>query len=389
MTAARIAGGGVARPLICHVVFRFDYGGLENGLVNLINGLPAEEFRHAIVALTTASDFRRRLTAPGVEIHELGKRPGKDPASYLRLFRLLRRLRPAIVHTRNIGTLDCAPIAALAGVPRRVHGEHGWDVHDPDGTQIKYLRRRRWLGRWVHQFVTVSDDLRRWLTGRVGIAERKVRRICNGVDTERFAPRADARQALPGDLFPPGCVVFGSVTRFSDIKDPLNLVRAFIAAVQPLADRGVAARLLMAGDGPLRQPALELLAAAGCARLAWLPGSRDDIAALLGAMDVFVLGSYREGISNTILEAMATGVPVVATATGGNLELVLPGSTGALVPPGDTVALSAALVEYGLDPGRRRDQGAAARARATQQYSLARMIGDYRGLYRGLTEARA
>jgi sugar transferase (PEP-CTERM/EpsH1 system associated) len=369
------------RPLVVHIVFRLDYGGLENGLVNLINGLPQDELRHAIVALTEATEFRKRIARDDVEVFELHKQPGKDPAAYLRLHRLLRRLRPSIVHTRNVGTMDCALVAALAGVRTRVHGEHGWDVHDPDGTSRRYLTIRRTLGRFVHEFVALSRDLERWLVERVRIPQSKVQRICNGVDTKRFQPRVGERRThLPADRFPPGCVVVGSVTRFSEIKDPLNLVRAFLEARHQSGAPDV--RLMMLGDGPLHREAVALLESSGHAHAAWLPGTRDDVDRFLPEIDLFVLGSRREGISNTVLEAMSSGVPVVASATGGNLELVQPGLTGELVPPGDSVALARAILAYARDPGMRRAHGAAARLRAESEYSLARMLSDYGSLYR-------
>ncbi|MGH8262081.1 MAG: TIGR03088 family PEP-CTERM/XrtA system glycosyltransferase [Steroidobacteraceae bacterium] len=376
---------GDRRPLICHIVFRFDYGGLENGIVNLVNGLPADEFRHAIVALTEVSEFRKRIRRADVEVHALGKRPGKDFGTYLRLLRLLRRLHPAVVHTRNYGTLDCSAVAALARTPVRVHGEHGWDVHDPDGVSRKYLRMRRLFGRFVQRFVTVSTDLERWLVERVGIAKAQVVHICNGVDTDVFVPRRGARLSQPPSGFPPGCVVFGSVTRFSAIKDPLNLVRAFIKARAALVAQNIDARLVMAGDGPLHAEARAMLAEQGCAEASWLPGSRDDVAKLLPDFDVYVLGSLREGISNTILEAMASGLPVIASATGGNLELVQPGVTGALVQPGDTQELARALIDYGRDAGLRARHGAAARERAVATFSLRGMLEAYRQLYLDLT----
>jgi sugar transferase (PEP-CTERM/EpsH1 system associated) len=380
---SKVPGHGDPRPLIAHIVFRFDVGGLENGLVNLVNGLPRNEFRHAIIALTEATDFRRRLRRDDVAVYELHKRPGKDVASYLRLYRLLRALRPAVVHTRNFGTLDCTLVAWLAGVRVRIHGEHGWDVHDPDGTKRKYRMIRRAMNPLVRRFVAVSRDLERWLVDRVGIPASKVQRVCNAVDTERFSPaRGSARGSLPADRFPAGALIVGSVTRFEPIKDPLNLVRAFIAARQRLRGGPVDLRLLMVGDGPLRPEAQALLDAAGEAGSAWLPGSRADVADLLGAMQIFALGSRREGISNTVLEAMASGLPVIASATGGNVELVVPGETGVLVPPGDSAALTDALVGYATDADLRAAHGRAARARAEQRYSLARMVNDYRDLYR-------
>jgi sugar transferase (PEP-CTERM/EpsH1 system associated) len=377
------ARGKDYRPLIAHIIFRFDVGGLENGLVNLVNGLPADEFRHVIVALSDATRFRDRISRADVTVCELHKRPGTDPSAYLRLYRLLRELRPDVVHTRNFGTLDCNLAALLAGVRCRIHGEHGWDIHDPDGTSRKHRRIRRAMNTIVQRFVTVSRDLESWLVDSVGIPPRKVRRICNGVDTDRFRPSvAPSRQDLPEGRFPPGSIIVGSVTRFEEIKDPLNLVRSFIEARRSLQPAGLDVRLLMVGDGPLREQAVSLINSMGHGDAAWLPGSRADVAQLLTTMQLYVLGSRREGISNTVLEAMASGLPVIASATGGNLELVVPGVTGRLVPPGDSMALAAAIVDYASDADMRARHGLAARARVVQEFSISRMIREYQDLYR-------
>jgi sugar transferase (PEP-CTERM/EpsH1 system associated) len=372
---------GDRRPLIAHIVFRFDYGGLENGLVNVVNGLPQESFRHVIIALSEASDFCNRIRRPDVGIYALAKQPGQDPGCYVRLYGLLRQLRPAVAHTRNLGTLEGALVARLAGTRARIHGEHGWDTHDPDGTRLKYRVLRRLMSPSVDRFVVVSLELQRWLTETVGVSLARVVRICNGVDVKRFRPAEHTGdRLLARHRFPPDSLVVGSVTRFSPIKDPLNLVRAFIAARRDPA--GANLRLVMAGDGSLKADAERLLSAAGLQDDAWLPGSRDDIPALLREFDVFVLGSQREGISNTVLEAMATGLPVVASATGGNLELVLDGETGRLVPPGDSSHLTRVLLDYARDPLMRGAHGRAARRRAEGDYSLDRMLTAYEALYR-------
>jgi sugar transferase (PEP-CTERM/EpsH1 system associated) len=373
------------RPLIAHIVFRFDVGGLENGVVNLINRLPENEFDHAIIALTQASDFRTRIRRGDVTVHALDKKPGQDPATYVRLYRLLRQLRPQVVHTRNLGTLECQLVACMAGVSARIHGEHGWDVHDPDGLNRKYRAMRRAISPAVHRFVTVSRDLHRWLTDKVGIPGRKVQQICNGVDISRFRPRGtqSTSAGLPASPFPPQAVIVGSVTRFEPIKDPMNLARAFIDARKRLTD--VDLRLLMVGDGPLRADVLQLLESAGEARNAWLPGAHSNVDAWLRTMDIYALGSRREGISNTVLEAMASGLPVIASATGGNLELVEAGTTGALMPPENSAALADALTRYAQDASLRAQHGAAARARAERLFSLEAMVAGYTDLYRGAT----
>jgi sugar transferase (PEP-CTERM/EpsH1 system associated) len=375
------------RPLIAHVVFRLDYGGLENGVVNVINGLPEAEFRHAIVALTVATEFRHRIRRADVSVHALGKRAGNDPAMLVRLFKLLRSLRPAIVHTRNLATIEGALLARLAGAAVRIHGEHGWDVHDPEGTSPKYRALRKLLNPAITRFVAVSSELERWLVETVGIAPGKVERICNGVDTALFspAPAGGGRRLLTAAGFAPDSVVVGSVTRFSAIKDPLNVVRAFIAARRDAA--GSRLRLVMLGDGELKAAADQMLRDAALAHDAWLPGSRDDVPQLLRELDVFVLGSAREGISNTVLEAMATGLPVIASATGGNLELLEDGVSGHLVTPREPQALAQALLAYARDPALRAAHGAAARTRAEQRYSLAGMIDAYRSLYKSQCSA--
>ncbi len=368
-------------PLIAHVVFRFDYGGLENGVTNIVNALAGEPYRHAVIALTEAGNFSERLHE-NVSLFELRKKPGKDIASYVRLFRLFRRLKPTIVHTRNIGTLDCAVVAFLAGVPVRLHGEHGWDVDDPDGSNRKHRLMRRVLGRFVRRFVAVSEELASWLTGTVGIPPDKVVHVCNGVDPDRFTPQPVPEVSeCPFGNRGSDLVIIGSVTRFSEIKDPLNLVDAFIGLANKLRGSSPPVRLMMIGDGVLRREALRRLSDAGLADIAWLPGSRDDIPELLRLISVFVLGSYREGISNTILEAMSTGLPIVATDTGGNPELVQPGFNGTLVPPSDGTALEAALQTYASDPDLRWRHGQASRQRVMENFSINTMIDRYRILY--------
>jgi sugar transferase (PEP-CTERM/EpsH1 system associated) len=368
-------------PLVAHIVFRFDYGGLENGVVNVINRIPEEQYRHVVIALTEATEFAYRLRE-GVTVRTIGKRPGKDFGAYVRLYRLLREIRPDIVHTRNAGTMDCALVAFLAGVPVRIHGEHGWDKFDPDGTRRKYRWFRRALAPFVTRFVTVSDDLRRWLIGNVKVRAEKVLHICNGVDIERFQPRnSEDKAVLPARLTRDAGVVVGSVTRFSEIKDPLNLVEAFIA----IRSRHLAGEpnlnLVMIGDGDLLEAARSRIRDAGLEDVCWLPGSRDDIPELLRAMDVFVLGSLREGISNTVLEAMASALPVIATKTGGNPELVQSGENGLLVASGDSDELARAILDYVHNEKRRLDHGTASRDRVISAFSIQRMVGAYRDLY--------
>lgn len=373
------------RRLIAHVMFRLDVGGLENGVVNLINNLPEDRFRHAVVCIDKATDFRKRIQKADVDIVEIHKRPGRDPAALWRLYRAFRRLRPDIVHTRNLGALDALLPSMLAGVRRRIHGEHGWDVNDLCGTNSKLKWLRRLHSPLVTDYVTVSRDLQRYLVEQVGIAPRRIRQIYNGVDTERFSLAVDksaVRATLDAGLSDES-VVIGTVGRIEPVKDHAGLVDAFaklIRARPALADR---ARLAIIGDGALRDSLLTAAEDAGISELCWLPGHRDDISALLRSLDVFVQPSLAEGISNTVLEAMASGLPVVATRVGGNVELVHDGETGRLVPSGDPNALAAALGDYLADPVMRAQHGATARQLTVDEFSFPAMMRNYAALYDG------
>jgi sugar transferase (PEP-CTERM/EpsH1 system associated) len=369
--------GAASPPLVAHIVLRLDYGGLENGLVNLINRMSPTCARHVVIGLSEVTEFASRIERRGVEVHAIGKKPGKDPAAYLRLYKLLRRLKPDVVHTRNIGTLDCQVVAMLAGVERRVHSEHGWDTTDQEGRSGKYRLLRRVLSVFVDQHIALSRELEDWLVDDLGVPRRKVTRICNGVDTTRFKPR---RVRSPDQE----AVVIGTVTRFSDIKDPLNTLRAF-ARLRDLVGSERKVCLIMVGDGPLLESVQREVSDRGLGKDVCLPGSQLDVVPWLHRMDLFVMGSRREGISNTILEAMAAGLAVVATRTGGNLELVDEGVTGSLVPPQSADALAAAMEPYVLNDALRKDRGSAGRNRVVREFSINSMVDKYASLYSSAT----
>lgn len=369
-------------PLIAHIIYRLDVGGLENGLVNLVNRIPRERYRHAIICLTGHSEFRSRITRPDVEVYSLDKPPGNSVRTQVKLWRLIRELDPDIVHTRNLAALECTVAAAIGGIPVRVHGEHGRDVDDLDGSNVGRQRLRRLFKPFVHHYVAVSRDLSGYLQAKVGVPARRIAQIYNGVDTQTFRPARDAGDRLAelrsgrDDLF-----VIGTVGRMQAVKDQLNLVRAFILLLQMLPEERARLRLAMAGDGPLRDEALAMLAAAGATDAAWLPGNRNDVPAFMRGCDLFVLPSLGEGISNTVLEAMASGLPVIATRVGGNPELVEAGVTGTLVPPADPQALAGAMRDYVIDRALAKGHGAAARETAERRFGIDVMVKSYVDFY--------
>ena len=371
-----------APPLIAHIIHRLDIGGLENGLVNLINQIPPERFRHAIICMKDYTDFSQRIQQEGVTLHALHKREGQDLSVHGRLWRLLRRLKPAIVHTRNMATLEMQVTAFLAGVQGRVHGEHGWDMADLDGSRLKSRLLRRLFRPFVNQYIVLSRHQLHYLPEQIGVSVGCIDHICNGVDTHRFHPAVIPEKAVfPPGFAPPGTLVIGAVMRMQPVKAPEVLVKSFLSLLEQEPKARDRLRLVMIGDGPLLPALREQLAAAGAMDLAWLPGAREDVPDLLRAMDIFVLPSLAEGICNTVLEAMASGLPVIASRVGGNPDLVTDRETGRLIPAASVDELTMALRQYLHDPVRIRTQGDAARMRAEQVFGLDAMVDHYMSVY--------
>jgi sugar transferase (PEP-CTERM/EpsH1 system associated) len=376
-------------PLVVHVIHHLKMGGMENTLVNLINHTPRDQFRHAVVCVEDFSDFRQRITRPDVEVVALQR--SKVDANQVRkaIYQLCRRWRPALVHSRNMSGLDALLPAFLARVPVRVHSEHGWDVDNLQGQHWKPALLRKLHAPLVTAYITVSKDLASFLQQRLGIAPARIHHICNGVDVRRFRPGELAdKLVLPPGFGDPGVLTVGTVGRIQAVKDQACLVRAVarLAAAQPAyRDR---LRLVVVGDGPLLPALRQQVVDAGLQDLAWLPGSSNQIPEILRALDVFVIPSLNEGISNTILEAMASGLPVLASRVGGNPELVIPGLNGELFAAQDDQALAALLASYLDDPARRLRQAAAARLHACEQLSLDTMLQRYADLYAALIGGR-
>ncbi len=376
-------------PLVVHLVYRLDFGGLETVLAECVNGMPAERYRHAIVCLTDYTEFSKKITQPGVRIHALHKPPGAAPGTHVKLWKLLRAMRPTILHTYNLAAIEYAATAAMAGVPIRIHAEHGRDLSDPQGKNRKHNLLRRLLIPFIDCFVPVSRDLKQWLTDAIGVPEAKNCLINNGVDTARFQPRS--KQPVPaaeaGAPLPAPFIV-GTVGRIQDIKNHRGLVQAFIRLREQLPAQCDRLRLQIIGDGPLMTALKAQVATAGLTEQVWLPGSRTDIACLMQEFSVFVLPSFAEGTPVTLLEAMATGLPVVASAVGGIPDAVVDGRTAILIEATDIEAITAALVRYCTEAGLTEAHGAAGRQHVEKQYSIAAMLSHYTALYDRLCQAK-
>lgn len=369
-------------PLIVHIIYALGTGGLENGLVNIINRMPPERYKHVIICLTHATDFAKRITAPDVKVIELHKREGHDLGVYWRLQKLLWQLKPDLVHTRNLAALEMQALTLLLPGVKRVHGEHGRDIYDLHGQNKKYNRLRKVMSYVIHRYIAVSKDLENWLLTTVNIPREKVEQLYNGVDLTRFIQLDDS---VKTDVLPPELakdyLIIGTVGRIAAVKDQLTLLKAFDLLVKSDSDISDKLRLVIVGDGPLFAALKEQVHDLGLDEKVWLAGDRKDIPALLRSMDIFVLPSLGEGISNTVLEAMATGLPVVATRVGGNPELIDDHNTGVLVPVGNSEELARVLLDIVNDKDKLSAMGAAGLAKVQKQFHWDITVANYLAVY--------
>lgn len=376
-------------PLIAHLVFSLETGGLENGLVNLINRSSKYNFRHIVICLTTSGAFSRRITQNNVDIVELKKPDGHSLSTLIKLRKLIKQCRPSIVHSRNLAALEYQ-IATL-GLPgiKRIHGEHGRDINDPHGKNWKYNLLRRFSPLWIDRYITVSRELELWLSECIGISSNVITCQANGVDCDIFSEKSNQRKTTlttkENSLDIVDCYVIGTVGRLAAIKDQESLIAAFAKVVAILNREKKQLCLLIVGDGPLRKHLEDYAKTLGVLHFVRFCGNRDDVSDLLKIMDVFVLPSIAEGVSNTLLEAMATGLPVIATAVGGAPDIINSGINGFLVNVGNREEIANRLIACFVDRNRAYTIGCNGRETVKRYYNWSDAIENYYQIYRDLT----
>jgi glycosyltransferase involved in cell wall biosynthesis len=354
---------------IAHVTFGLDVGGQEKLLVEFARQTDRREFDLDFISLGLRGRLADEVEVLGRPVSALGAPSGLRPGLIVKLSSIFRASRPDVVHTHDQRALFYAgPAARLSGVPIIVHTRHGRDNH-ATARQMAIFRR---LASLVDRFVCVSDEVAE-LSRAQGIEFSRVHIIKNGIDVNRFS-------ACTPDLTGPAV----TVARLSPEKDVANLVRAIAQVADSVPDLNVE----VAGDGPCLLELEQLANNLGLVDRIRFLGEVHDVASLLARARLFVLPSRSEGIPLTALEAMACGLPVVATRVGGLPEVVVDGVTGLLVPPTDSSALSDALVAIWNDPDTRGRMGRAGRLRCHECFDVERMVSQYEALYRDAISGR-
>lgn len=373
------------RPTICHVIHALGVGGAEV-LVGQMVRLLSDEFRCIVAVLDEVGEIGECLRQDGYIVEHLHRQPGIDRGCAKRLREFADREGAQILHAHQYTPFFQAMLSrGLFGRRPVVFTEHG--RHFPDLPSRKRSMVNRLMLRRNDRLIGCGGAVRQALIDNEGLPESRIEVIYNGADLNaigRSSPQARERIRAEFDFGPSDFVAL-LVARLHGLKDHQTALRAVDHA------RGAipGLRLLLAGEGDQRQTIEQTIRECRLEQTVTLAGSRNDVADLLAASDVFLLSSISEGIPLTVIEAMAARRPVVATAVGGLPELIDHGVSGFLAPGRDHAGLAMGLIELYRDPGLRERMAEVASQRAVENFSLDGMLGSYRSVYRDvLAESR-
>lgn len=353
---------------VIHIVFSLEYGGLERIAIELAKHLNSGRYNVSICCLDTLGELTAEARANGIEVFLVKRRPGPDFTLPIRLAHILRKRKADVVHTHNMGPLLYGTLGArLAGVPVVINTRHG---RAPKRTNA-------YIWKANDAIIAISQDARDEIVKWNHIRLDKLKVIYNGIDNDRYSSEKTGDTIRQNLNIESGAMVVGTVARLSEEKDQFTLLDAFAKVISELQN----VYLVIAGDGPLRKDLESHASDLGISQRVRFLGFRDDISSILRILDLFVLSSTSEGISLTLLEAMAAGLPIVATKVGGNPEVVIDGTTGFLVAPKKPAEMAEAIYNLLSDKKLAREMGDAGKKRVEEKFSLERMAKEYKEVY--------
>jgi sugar transferase (PEP-CTERM/EpsH1 system associated) len=371
---------------ILHVVDTLETGGLEQGVVNLIRNMDTSRFEHVVCAIRNLGPLVDQLPKDRCQVSLLGKLPNRYSLQGAMLARHIREVQPDVVHSRNWGTIEAVPAAWMTRSCAIVHSEHGLEHAGAERERFRRRCFRRLAFAMADAVFCVSSQLQSRYAEQTGFPASRIRVIRNGVDLRRFqfaeSPRARMRRdfRVAEHEF---CL--GFVGRLEPVKG----LGTLLTGLEQAAGLATNWRLLVAGDGCLSEPLRRRVNDSNRlrTRVTFL-GEVRNVPELLTALDVYVLPSLSEGISNSLLEAMASGVPCIATAVGGNPEVVVNGESGMLFPAEAPDRLAKGMETLYRRPELRERFRRQGLERVRQHFSLTSMVARYEDLYESVALRR-
>lgn len=351
---------------VLHVILSLEIGGMEQVVADLVRTLDRKRFRPVVVCLETLGPIAEEITALGIRVIQLP--PMIPRLSFLfpaQLVEAIRETRADVIHVHGGCWYKAVIAGRMAGVKKIIYTEHGRNLPDHKGV----IMVDRLISRFTSKIVAVSRELAEYMRDVVGIPDRKIQVIINGVDMSRFSTTADKHRGT--------MVCIGIIARLAPVKDVGTLLKAMQIVFRECPDT----LLQVVGDGPEKDTLEKMAFDLGIRNKIEFLGFRRDIPEILSGIDIFTLSSLSEGTSITILEAMAAGKPVVATRVGGNPALIEDGINGFLVPACNPAELALPLLRLTRDEELRERIGAVNKKKAAEIYSIQAMTASYESLY--------
>jgi sugar transferase (PEP-CTERM/EpsH1 system associated) len=353
---------------ILHLVYSMGCGGLEKVIVNLINGSKDYSCEHIIVTLTPEHELVSLIEGK-VTVYCVNKKPGKDIHCHWRLYKLFRKLRPDVLNTYNFGTIEYQMVAKMAGIRLGIHSDHGRGGDDSLGKNGRNNLVRRFMSRFIDVYVVVSKDLYYWVKNDIRIESKQIKIVQNGVAIENYSERRSSETAF----------TFCTVGRLDEIKNQILMIKAYHQAIETSPELLVT-KLQLVGDGPMRDVLKALVSSLQLENNIELMGYREDIANILSMANAFVLSSNYEAMPMTILEAMASHVPVVTTDVGG-IRHFISDQEATFVEAGNEQLLAEKFIELYQHPKNYQGKINKAYKLVSDNYSLQNMCKVYMDIY--------
>ena len=361
---------------VLHVVLSMETGGLENGIVNLTNHSDQDAFVVDILCLRERGELANRITNPSSRVLFDENRDPSITTAIRKIFEAVKTRKYDIIHAHGFSTMLASYIASkgLKNVTV-INGEHGTLYHE----SLKQRLLQRFLFSRMTLNLAVSRDLKEQIIRLFRIKKDNFKPIINGVDTERFKPqnKSDVRASLS---IPNDAVVIGSVGRLVPVKDFPTLIKGF----SKLDHSSFDLRLVLVGDGTERESLEALVAGLDLQDKVTFTGRRDDVEKIVSCFDLFVLPSLSEGLSNTLLEAMSSGIPAIGCNIGGNPEIIRENYSGYLYAAGNVSQLTTTLQSIINDPGKLDILSKQTRQHILDNHSLTNMVKNYENTYRDI-----
>lgn len=358
---------------IMHIIHQLGTGGAENGIVNLANGHNHNKFELSICTLVGGGSLTYRLDQSKTSLFELEKKEGNDISIILKLYSVFKKFKPDIVHTHAWGTLCESFLAAkLARIPIMIHGEHGTIQEKPINIFIQNI-----FWKMTSQVLSISSNHKKLLSETIKFPLAKITVIPNGVDIAKFSYMNNSSNRLIACNVKQKTITIGTIGRLVPVKNQQILIRVLAKLKKKFSD----VELLIIGDGPLKSDLKKLSSRLSIADSVVMPGRKSDITKYFHKMDIFILPSFSEGMSNTILEAMSCGVPVIASDVGGNPELIDNGINGLLFPSQDQKKLEELIMQLIENPEIALKLSQNARQKIEHNFSIEKMVQNYEKMY--------